>query len=95
MDIQEKNDKYQKLIDTYGKEVALWYIEGNHQVDILADKTYDQEKQKVPNVNKYHNKYILKTRKKNTKNGKTDTIINTNIRSTLKDTIRNKFSSEL
>jgi hypothetical protein len=41
LDIQEKNDKYQKLIDTYGEEVTLQYIEGNHQADILADKTYN------------------------------------------------------
>ena len=58
--------------------------------------SYSLQDIKTPSVTKYHNKYILKsTRKKNTAKGNTNTIINTRIRSSIKEMIRNKNTEEI
>ena len=95
----EKNNQNLRKIDTleklYGKENAMRYIEGNHQADLLTDKIYNQNEQKAPILNKYHNKYVLKTtiKKKFSKKQalKRIPLINTRIRTTIKETIRNEL----
>ena len=90
-EIINKNNKIAKLIDQYGEEDAYRYIEGNHQADILVDQSYSLQDIKTPSVTKYHNKYIFKsTRKKNTAKGNTNTIINTRIKSNIKEIIKIK-----
>ena len=72
-------------------EIFLKYL-NNHQADILAEQIYETQEYKVPILNKYQNKYLLKsTKKKNTHKGKKDEIIHTKIRQTVKDKTRQEL----
>jgi len=94
--INFKAKRLEKLVNLYGEEDAYRYIDGNKQADKLADKIYDTPITETPNITKYHNKYILKSnRKKTTKKGDKNLIINTRVRKTVKETIRNDFSEEV
>jgi hypothetical protein len=86
----EKNTSNEKkiksIIEEYGKKTAYRYIESNNQVDLLADKAIETPEIKVPILNKYQNEYIIKsTKKKSTKKDSKDQVINTRIRTTIKE----------
>jgi hypothetical protein len=53
--------KIESIIEKYGEETAYRYIEGNNQVNLLADKSIDSPEIKVPIINKYQNKYLIKS----------------------------------
>jgi hypothetical protein len=95
-ELKEKEKKTIKLFNKYGEQTAYKYMHGNKQADILADKAIELEETRVPYINKYHNKYILRsTRMKKSKNGDPSEVINTRIRSNIKDKIREKFSKNI
>ena len=84
------------LIEIYSKENAYRYIEGNKQADKLADEIYNIPTQKTPTISKYYNKFVLKsTRKNNTVKKKIDTIINTQVRKTVKKIIKYDYNEEV
>jgi hypothetical protein len=88
--------KIESIIEKYGKKTAYRYIEDNNQADLLVDKAIDSSEIKVPIINKYQNKYLIKsTRKKSIKKGNKDQVINTRIRTTIKKQIRTQFSSNV
>src|SRR5271163_859911 len=94
--INYKAKRLEKVVNLYRKEDTYSYIDGNKQVDKLADKIYDTPITETPNITKYHNKYILKSnKKKTTMKGDKNLIINTRVRKTVKETIRNDFSEEV
>jgi hypothetical protein len=65
--------KIESIIEKYSKETACRYIEDNNQADLLVDKAIDLPEIKVPIINKYQNKYLIKsTRKKSTKKSNKD-----------------------
>jgi hypothetical protein len=96
----EKNISHEKkiksIIEKYGEKIAYKYIESNYQVDLLVDKAIDSPEIKVLIINKYQNKYLIKsTKKKSIKKGNKDQVINTRIRTTIKEQIRIQFSSNI
>jgi hypothetical protein len=65
--------KIESIIEKYSKKIAYRYIEGNNQADLLIYKAIDSPEIKVLIINKYQNKYLIKSiRKKSTKKGNKD-----------------------
>eukprot|EP00026_Physarum_polycephalum_P003190 Phypoly_transcript_03200.p1 GENE.Phypoly_transcript_03200~~Phypoly_transcript_03200.p1 ORF type:complete len:396 (+),score=55.22 Phypoly_transcript_03200:875-2062(+) len=68
LDIQKNinnEKKIEKMIAKYGEEDTQRYIEGNKEANKLADEAFKQPNIKVPTINKYQNRYVLKSTKKN------------------------------
>ena len=61
---RNKDKKLEKLINIYGEEKAIRYIEGNHQADLLANKSQNNKDIKTSLLTKYHNKYVIKSTRK-------------------------------
>jgi hypothetical protein len=78
--------KIENIIEKYGKKITYRYIESNNQVDLFVDKAIDSPEIKVFIINRYQNKYVIKTtRKKSTKKNSKDQVINTRIRTIIKE----------
>ena len=92
---QENNNKIDKMMEKYGLERTIRYIEGNKGADYLSDKAIDLPDIPRKICNKYQNEYILlSTRKKKTKIPHPN-IIHTRIRKEIKKEIRTQESNEL
>ena len=84
------------MTEKYSEETAMRYIEGNDQTDKLADLVYELPEIKIPKLNKYQNKYLLtSTRQKKSKKENKDAVINSRVRTTVKNKIRTKCSEEV
>ena len=94
--VRANKEKLNKLITKFGEEKAIRYIEGNDQADKLADKEHLNPNIFTPKFNKYQNTFLLhSTRQKKLKDSNYNQTINSRIRHTLKETIRDQFSNKL
>ena len=58
--------KIESIVEKYSEETAYRYIESNNQADLLIDKAIDSPEIKILTINKYQNKYIIKSTRKKT-----------------------------
>jgi len=90
--ISNNDEKRRTMEEKYGKERTKRYIEGNAAADKLADEGILKKEKFTPLLNKYHNNYIIVTNRKKNLKKHPNTVINTRVRSSIKNVIRNEHA---